>query len=184
MDERLGAHARADAKDADDEPVRARTPADRRRVRSFAGLSIGRLGGRAYTAISETFLTLLVAGRTGSAFAVTFATSAHRLVEWATFPVVGAVSDNRRSALGRRVPFVAGSLLAMAAFTWAFTLVPGYWPLVAVMVAASKVVGRLVALAQAAGAHRHRRASAVLHLIDPVPGEARPPCHEPCAWCR
>lgn len=111
-------------------------PLDSRRVRSFVGLVLGRLGPRAHGAVSGTFLTLLVAEHTRSLFWVTFALTAHRFVTWAAHPIAGRLSDGSDTRIGRRVPFMAGGLLIAALCTALYINVDGYWPLVALMILA------------------------------------------------
>jgi Na+/melibiose symporter-like transporter len=111
---------------------------DASRVRSFIGLSIGLVGPRANLAISGVVITLFVQQRASGALAVTFALTADRLVSWLTFPVVGRLSDRTRSRVGRRTPYMAGSLIVMGAATWMFTVVNGYWLLVLMILIAGQ----------------------------------------------
>jgi Na+/melibiose symporter-like transporter len=103
---------------------------DASRVRSFIGLSIGLVGPRANLAVSGVLITLFVQQRASGALAVTFALTANRLLSWVTYPLVGRLSDRTRSRVGRRTPYMAGSLILMGAATWMFTVVRGYWMLV------------------------------------------------------
>ncbi|HEV3266232.1 MAG TPA: MFS transporter [Acidimicrobiales bacterium] len=105
-------------------------PIDASRVRSFIGLSIGLVGPRANLAVSGVLITLFVQQRASGALAVTFALTANRLLSWVTYPLVGRLSDRTRSRVGRRTPYMAGSLILMGAATWMFTVVRGYWMLV------------------------------------------------------
>ena len=158
-------------------PVTSSTPTaasgqtlDPRRVRSFIGLVGSRLGPRALQLVGGTFLTLLVASRTSSALGVTFALTAHRLLLWLVYPLVGVVSDRTRTRLGRRVPFMAGALLAMALFTWLWTIAPGYWPLVVVILgtrlaAAANSMTSLVAMPEVFGRGRWLRAMLTVGLV-------------------
>ena len=107
---------------------------DTRRLRSFVGLSLGLVGPRANLAVSGVLLTLLVESRVASAVAITFALTANRLVGWIAYPVLGRASDRTRSAAGRRAPYMAAGLLVMGVCTWCYTLVPGYWALVLLIV--------------------------------------------------
>ncbi|HAM03098.1 MAG TPA: hypothetical protein DCQ30_12865 [Acidimicrobiaceae bacterium] len=116
--------------------VRSGWAVEGRRVRTMAGLALGLAGPRAYLAVSGVLLTLLVSSRVSSALAITFALCANRLVGWLAYPVLGRASDRTRGPAGRRAPYMAAGLLVMATCTWAFTVVPGYWPLVALVVAA------------------------------------------------
>ncbi|HWE71449.1 MAG TPA: MFS transporter [Acidimicrobiales bacterium] len=99
-------------------------------MRSFIGLSIGLVGPRANLAVSGVLITLFVQQRASGALAVTFALTASRLLSWVTYPLVGRLSDRTRSRVGRRTPYMAGSLILMGAATWMFTVVRGYWMLV------------------------------------------------------
>ncbi|MGA2835916.1 MAG: MFS transporter [Acidimicrobiales bacterium] len=111
---------------------------DASRVRSFIGLSIGLVGPRANLAVSGVLITLFVQQRASGALAVTFALTASRLLSWMTYPVAGRLSDRTRSRVGRRTPYMAASLIVMGAATWMFTVVSGYWALVAFIVVASQ----------------------------------------------
>ncbi len=111
---------------------------DASRLRSFIGLSIGLVGPRANLAVSGVLITLFVQQRASSALAVTFALTADRLVSWLTYPVAGRLSDRTRSRVGRRTPYMAGSLILMGAATWMFTVVHGYWLLVLMILIAGQ----------------------------------------------
>jgi Na+/melibiose symporter-like transporter len=111
-------------------------PIDASRVRSFIGLSIGLVGPRANLAVSGVVITLFVQQRASGALAVTFALTANRLLSWLTYPVAGRLSDRTKSRVGRRTPYMAGSLIMMGAATWMFTVVRGYWLLVLFIVIA------------------------------------------------
>lgn len=111
---------------------------DASRVRSFIGLSIGLVGPRANLAVSGVLITLYVQQRASSALAVTFALTADRLVSWLTFPIAGRLSDRTRSHIGRRTPYMGGSLMVLGAATWMFTVVHGYWQLVLFIVIAGQ----------------------------------------------
>lgn len=117
-------------------PDRPAGPIDASRVRSFIGLSIGLVGPRANLAVSGVLITLYVQQRASGALAVTFALTANRLLSWITYPVAGRLSDRTRSRVGRRTPYMAGSLVLMGAATWMFTVVSGYWQLVLFIVIA------------------------------------------------
>jgi Na+/melibiose symporter-like transporter len=105
-------------------------------VRSFIGLSVGLVGPRANLAVSGVLITLFVQQRASGALAVTFALTANRLLSWITYPVAGRISDRTKSRVGRRTPYMAGSLILMGAATWMFTVVSGYWSLVLFIVIA------------------------------------------------
>jgi Na+/melibiose symporter-like transporter len=107
---------------------------DGMRVRSFVGLSLGLIGPRANLAVSGVLLTLLVSSRVSSAVAITFALTANRLIGWIAYPVIGRASDRTKSAAGRRAPYMSAGLFLMGACTWAYTLVSGFWILVALIV--------------------------------------------------
>ncbi|MGA3149263.1 MAG: MFS transporter [Acidimicrobiales bacterium] len=111
---------------------------DSSRVRSFIGLSIGLVGPRANLAVSGVLITLFVQQRASGALAVTFALTADRLVSWLTYPVAGRLSDRTQSRVGRRTPYMAGSLIVMGAATWMFTVVSGYWLLVLMILIAGQ----------------------------------------------
>jgi Na+/melibiose symporter-like transporter len=111
---------------------------DASRVRSFIGLSVGLVGPRANLAVSGVLITLYVQQRASSALAVTFALTADRLVSWLTFPIAGRLSDRTRSHIGRRTPYMGGSLIVLGAATWMFTVVHGYWQLVLFIVIAGQ----------------------------------------------
>ncbi len=111
---------------------------DRSRVRSFIGISIGLVGPRANLAVSGVLITLYVQHRASGALAVTFALTANRLLSWLTYPVAGRLSDRTRSRVGRRTPYMAGSLIVLGASTWMFTVVQGYWMLVLFIVIAGQ----------------------------------------------
>ncbi len=111
---------------------------DASRVRSFIGLSIGLVGPRANLAVSGVLITLFVQQRASGALAVTFALTADRLVSWLTYPLAGRWSDRTRTRVGRRTPYMAGSLIVLGVTTWLFTVVPGYWPLVVMILIAGQ----------------------------------------------
>jgi Na+/melibiose symporter-like transporter len=120
------------------EPATGSGGIDASRVRSFIGLSIGLVGPRANLAVSGVLITLFVQQRASGALAVTFALTADRLVSWLTYPVAGRLSDRTRSRVGRRTPYMAGSLMLMGVATWMFTVVHGYWPLVLMILIAGQ----------------------------------------------
>lgn len=105
-------------------------------MRSLVGLVVGRLGPRADGAVRGTFLTLVVAQHTRSLFMVTFALTAHRLLSWLAYPLIGRWSDRTDTRTGRRVPYMAGGLLVMSACTVLYATTDSYWPLVGVIVVA------------------------------------------------
>lgn len=112
------------------------TSYDRRRILSFIGLALGRLGPRAHGAVTGVFLALLVAERTSSLLLVTFALTAHRFATWLAFPVAGRWSDRSSTSLGRRVPFMAAGLLVAGACTALYIHATSYWALVGLLVLA------------------------------------------------
>jgi len=120
------------------EPVTEGGGIDASRVRSFIGLSIGLVGPRANLAVSGVLITLFVQQRVSGALAVTFALTADRLVSWLTYPVAGRLSDRTRSRVGRRTPYMAGSLMVLGVATWMFTVVHGYWLLVLMILIAGQ----------------------------------------------
>jgi MFS family permease len=150
--------------------ARTGTAVDRRRVRSLVGLSLGLVGPRAYVAVSGVLLILLVSSRVSSALALTFALSAHRLVGWLAYPLLGRASDRTRGVAGRRAPYMGAGLLVMAACTWAYTVVPGYWPLVCMVVTAktaSVVFGltNVAVVPEAFGKSRALKATVVVAVL-------------------
>jgi Na+/melibiose symporter-like transporter len=143
---------------------------DTLRLRSFLGLSLGLVGPRANLAVSGVLLTLLVSSRVSSAVAITFALTANRLIGWIAYPVIGRASDRTRSAAGRRAPFMAAGLLLMGACTWAYTLVSGYWILVALIVVvktASVVFGltNVAVIPETFGKSRTIKATVVIGVL-------------------
>lgn len=113
------------------EPLQAAEPAlDPRRIRTFVGLILGRLGPRAFGAVAGIFLTLLVAEHTDSLVAVTFALTAHRIITWIAFPLAGRFSDRSDTSIGRRAPFMVGGLLVAGIATALFLEASSYWQLV------------------------------------------------------
>ncbi len=137
-DRRSGPPQPIDSTSSGPEPGAGSTagPIDRSRVRSFIGLSIGLVGPRANLAVSGVLITLYVQQRASGALAVTFALTANRLLSWLTYPVGGRLSDRTKSRVGRRTPYMAGSLIIMGISTWMFTWVSGYWLLVLFIVIA------------------------------------------------
>jgi MFS family permease len=69
---------------------------------------------------------------------VTFALTADRLVSWLTYPIAGRLSDRTQSRVGRRTPYMAGSLMVLGVSTWMFTVVHGYWLLVLMILIAGQ----------------------------------------------
>ena len=130
-----GAPSSAQASEAS-EQAQTSVPLDPRRVRSFVGLVLGRLGPRAFGAVAGIFLALLVAQHTSSLIAVTFALTAHRIVTWLAFPIAGRISDRAATSLGRRVPFMAGGLIVGGICTALMVNADTYWQLVAYLMAA------------------------------------------------
>ena len=114
---------------------------DRSRIRSFLGISIGLVGPRANLAVSGVLITLYVQHRASGALAVTFALTAGSLVTWLTYPIMGRLSDRTQTRVGRRTPYMAGSLVVLGACTWMFTVVHGYWMLVLFIVIVPLVFG-------------------------------------------
>jgi Na+/melibiose symporter-like transporter len=96
------------------------------------------VGPRANLAVSGVLITLYVQQRASGALAVTFALTADRLVSWLTYPVAGRLSDRTQSRVGRRTPYMAGSLIVMGVSTWMFTVVHGYWLLVLMILIAGQ----------------------------------------------
>ncbi len=109
---------------------------DAARVRSLIGLIVARLGPRAFGVVSGTFLALLVASRTSSLFAVTFALTAHRILSLVAYPLVGRWSDSSHTAIGKRLPFMAAGLAMMGGATFLMPESRGYWSLVGLIIVA------------------------------------------------
>jgi Na+/melibiose symporter-like transporter len=146
-------------------------PVDGLRLRSFIGLVLGLIGPRANLAVSGILLTLLVSHRTGAnALAVAFALSSNQLIGWLAYPVLGRASDRTRSLAGRRAPYMAAGLFVMGACTFSYTLVGGYWPIVALIgvVRLASVVGGLTNIAvvpEAFGKSRTLKAAALIGVL-------------------
>ena len=143
---------------------------DAGRLRSFVGLSLGLVGPRANLAVSGVLLTLLVESRVASAVAITFALTANRFVGWIAYPVLGRASDRTKSAAGRRAPYMAAGLFVMGVCTWCYTLTPGYWPLVMLIVlvkTASVVFGltNVAVIPETFGKSRTIKAAAFIGVI-------------------
>ncbi len=94
------------------------------------------VGPRAYAAVSGSLLALLVASRTSSALGVVLALTSNRLAGWLAYPLLGRASDHTGGAMGRRSPYMAGTLLVMGVCTYGYTLVGGYWALVGLVLVA------------------------------------------------
>ena len=123
---------------------------DDHRRSSFLGLTLARMGSRPYSIVMGTYLALLMAERTTSAIAITVGLTAHKYVSAVVFPVAGRLSDRTTAKFGRRVPYMAGGLATTAFAVFLFSVVHGYWPLVAVIVLARtasvfNLIGRVAA---------------------------------------
>ncbi|HLX88802.1 MAG TPA: MFS transporter [Acidimicrobiales bacterium] len=143
---------------------------DRRRLRSTIGMALGLVGPRANLAVSGVLLTLLVSARTSTALGITFALTANRLVGWLAYPLLGRASDRTAGRAGRRAPYMAAGLVVMGACTWAYTVVPGYWALVALVAAvktASVVFGltNVAAVPETFGKSRSIKAAVVIGIL-------------------
>jgi hypothetical protein len=148
---------------------------DRGRLRSLVGLCLARVGPRASTAVMGTYLTLLASSRTSSALGITFATSAHRVASWAVYPMAGRASDQSRTLIGRRAPYMGGALLLMAASTWLLPSTHGYWTLVAAVFLARGAavifnVANVAVVPEAFGRSRWIRALVVTAVLGGVAG--------------
>lgn len=146
---------------------------DYRRLRSTIGMALGLVGPRANLAVSGVLLTLLVSARASSALAITFALTANRLVGWAAYPLLGRASDRTTGRAGRRAPYMAAGLVVMGGCTWAYTVVPGYWALVALVAAvktASVVFGltNVAAVPETFGKSRSIKAAVVIGVLGAV----------------
>jgi Na+/melibiose symporter-like transporter len=159
-------------------PVEVRGPfvRDHRRA-SFAGLTISRVCSQPFGLVMGTYLTLLVATRASSALAITFALTAHKYLSFLVFPIAGRLSDRTLARLGRRVPYMVGGLLVTAVAVWSFTVVDGYWPLVAAVVLAREAaivqrVARFAITPDVFGRSRWIRAVASIAVVTVIPGAA------------
>src|ERR1700722_3086027 len=167
---------------------------DRLRLRSFIGLAIGLVGPRANLAVSGVLLTLLVSSRVSSAVAITFALTSNRLVGWIAYPLLGRASDLTRSRAGRRAPYMAVGLFVMGVCTWGYTVVPGYWLLVLLIVlvkTASVIFGltNVAVIPETFGKSRSLKAAALIGIVGAlvsliikgtVVATWRP--HDPASW--
>lgn len=143
---------------------------DRRRLRSTIGMALGLVGPRANLAVSGVLLTLLVSARASSALAITLALTANRFVGWLAYPLLGRASDRTTGRAGRRAPYMAAGLVVMGVCTWAYTVVPGYWALVALVAAvktASVVFGltNVAAVPETFGKSRSIKAAVVIGVL-------------------
>lgn len=146
------------------------TGIDRRRLRSTVGMALGLVGPRANLAVSGVLLTLLVSARASSALAITLALTANRFVGWLAYPLLGRASDRTTGRAGRRAPYMAAGLVVMGVCTWAYTVVPGYWALVALVAAvktASVVFGltNVAAVPETFGKSRSIKAAVVIGVL-------------------
>jgi MFS family permease len=107
---------------------------DKRRLISIIGIVSSQLGPRAYSTVNGILLTLLVASRTSSAVAITFAITCGRLLNWFTYPIYGRISDRSTTKLGRRIPFIGIPLILMGIGVILIPYTKGYWPLVVVLI--------------------------------------------------
>src|SRR5579864_6278723 len=151
-------------------PEGAHAGIDRMRLRSFIGLTLGLVGPRANLAVSGVLLTLFVTARVTSALAITFALTANRLIGWLAYPLLGRASDRTHTVAGRRAPYMAAGLLIMGVCTWSYTLVPGFWPLVVLIVlvkTASVVFGltNVAVIPETFGKSRTVKAAALIGLL-------------------
>ena len=111
------------------------------RRRSFVGITLARAATRPFNLLTSTYLALLVAERTSSAVAITFALTAHRYVHVIVLPVAGRLSDRSRTRFGRRIPWVVGSLAVAALGVLGCTVADSYWVLVVCIVIARTAGG-------------------------------------------
>ena len=145
------------------------------RRRSFAGLTLARMGARPYSVVQGSYVALLLATRVNGAFAITFALTAHRYVTAVVYPIVGRASDRTAARLGRRMPYMAGGLGVMAVGMWLLSIVPGYWPLVAAIVvirvaAVFYTVGRVTVTPDVFGRSRWILAAIGVFVAGILPG--------------
>lgn len=187
----------AAAGDGEQGPFPAVTSAgslDPGRLRTLVGLCLVRLGPRASGAVMGTFLTLLAATRTSSALAITFATTSQRFLSWLVYPLAGRASDQSRTVLGRRAPWMAGGLGLMAVSTWAIPLTHGIWTLALVVFFAKGAqvvytVTNTAVIPESFGRSRWIKGIVVTYLVGTVAGLsiratviARWKTHDPSTW--
>lgn len=151
------------------EPATVRA-VDALRLRSLVGFTVGFVAPRANLAVSGVLLTLLVTHRSSGAVAITVALTGNRLIGWLAYPALGRASDRTRTVAGRRVPYLAAGLLVMGVATFGYTLVGGYWPLVALILVvktASVVFGlsNVAAIPETFGKSRTLKAVLVIAVL-------------------
>jgi MFS family permease len=145
------------------------------RRRAFLGLTLGNLGQQPWSQVVGPYLTLLVASRTGSAVAVTFALSAHRLVSSLVLPVIGRISDRTSTRHGRRVPLIVLGTIGGAIVVAFMTSTHGYWQLVGVIVVARvcmqvATIGRVGVTPDVFGRSRWAKAVGAIAAVGFLPG--------------
>ena len=106
------------------------------RRRAFVGLTLSNLANQPWSQVVGVYLTLLVASRTTSAVAISFALSAHRGIAAVLMPIVGRLSDRTSTRGGRRVPLIVVGSAVAAVMVMVMTRTTGYWQLVVVIVVA------------------------------------------------
>jgi Na+/melibiose symporter-like transporter len=104
------------------------------RRRAFVGLTINNLTHQPWSQVVGAYLTLLVASRTTSAVAISFALSAHRGFAAVLMPVIGRLSDRTATRGGRRVPLMVVGTAVGAVIVMLMTRTSGYWPLLVAIV--------------------------------------------------
>ena len=104
------------------------------RRRAFVGLTISNLARQPWSQVVGAYLTLLVASRTTSAVAITFALSAHRGIAAVLMPIMGRLSDRATTRGGRRVPLIVVGTAVGAVTVMLMTRTNGYWPLLVAIV--------------------------------------------------
>ncbi len=107
---------------------------DKKRVKSLIGVVSAQLGQRAYSTVNGLLLTILVASRTSSAVAITFAVTSGRLLNWVTYPIFGRISDRANTKMGRRTPFIGIPMIVMGLGVILLPYSKGYWPLVFIII--------------------------------------------------
>jgi MFS family permease len=155
--------------------VRGSSTAPDHRRRSFVGLTLSKVFSQPYGPVMGTYLTLVVATRASSAVAITFALTAHKYLSFLVFPIAGRLSDRTLARLGRRVPYMVGGLLVAGGAVWVFTVVDGYWPLVAAIVVAREAtivqrVARFAVTPDVFGRSRWIRAVVTMGAVTLLPG--------------
>lgn len=136
---------------------------DKRRFRSLIGIVSAQLGQRAYSTVNGLLLTILVASRTSSAVAITFAITSGRLLNWFTYPIYGRISDRSKTKVGRRTPFIGIPMIVMGIGVILLPYTKGYWPVVIILLfirqaSTAQTLGGIAVVPETVGRSRWIRA--------------------------